>query len=53
MSTAGQPQYPDIVMDTPRLYQEFAGTLTPDFDGEGMRKAGEEYNAIKAKTGAR
>jgi len=42
-----------IVMDTLRLYQEFAGTLTPDFDGDGMRKASEEYNAIKAKAGAR
>ncbi len=42
-----------IVMDTFRLYQEFAGTLTPDYDREGVRQAGEEYNAIKAGAGAR
>jgi hypothetical protein len=39
-----------IVMDTLRLYQEFEGTLTPDFNTERMRVASEQYNAIKAKT---
>jgi cyclase len=38
-----------IVMNTLRLYQEFAGTLTPDFDTEGMRVASEEYNSIKTR----
>lgn len=42
-----------IVMATLRLYQEFAGTLTPDFDVEGMRQASVEYNAIKSKAGSR
>jgi glyoxylase-like metal-dependent hydrolase (beta-lactamase superfamily II) len=39
-----------IVMDTLRLYQEFEGTLTPDFNTERMRAASEQYNAIKSKT---
>ena len=38
-----------IVMDTLRLYQEFEGTLTPDFNTERMRVASEQYNAVKAK----
>ena len=36
-----------IVMDTVRFYHEFAGTLVPDMDGPGTRRATEEYNAIK------
>jgi glyoxylase-like metal-dependent hydrolase (beta-lactamase superfamily II) len=36
-----------IVMDVARLYDEFSGTLTPDVNGPGMRKATEDYNAIK------
>jgi len=38
-----------IVMDTLRLYQEWAGTLTPDFDTQAMAKASEDYNAIKTR----
>jgi len=34
-----------IVMDVQRFYAEFSGTLTPDVDVEGIRKATEEYNA--------
>jgi glyoxylase-like metal-dependent hydrolase (beta-lactamase superfamily II) len=37
-----------IVMDTVRLYAEFAGTLVPAMDVEGTRRATEEYNAIKS-----
>src|SRR4029077_17251378 len=37
-----------IVMNTVRLYDEFKGTLTPDIDSDGTRRAIEEYNAIKA-----
>jgi hypothetical protein len=36
-----------IVMDTVRLYAEFAGTLTPAMDAEGTRQATEEYNAAR------
>ena len=32
-----------------RLYAEFADTLTPATDVEGVRKATEEFNAIKAR----
>jgi glyoxylase-like metal-dependent hydrolase (beta-lactamase superfamily II) len=39
-----------IIMDTVRFYAEFAGTLTPDVDSEGIRKATEEYNAIKTRS---
>jgi hypothetical protein len=39
-----------IVMDTARFYQEFSGTLTPAMDVEGIRKATEEYNAVKGKS---
>lgn len=38
-----------IVMDTVRLYAEFAGTLTPAVDVEGNRRATEEYDAIRAR----
>jgi hypothetical protein len=41
-------------MDTVRWYQEWEGTLTPDYDGNRVRLATLEYNAIKAgakKTG--
>lgn len=40
-----------LVMNTVRLYHEFAGTLVPDADTEGMRVAGEEFNAITARGG--
>jgi glyoxylase-like metal-dependent hydrolase (beta-lactamase superfamily II) len=32
-----------------RLYAEFAGTLAPETDTEGVRKATEEFNQIKAR----
>ena len=38
-----------LVMNTVRLYHEFDGTLVPDADTEGMRVAGEEFNAIMAR----
>jgi cyclase len=37
-----------IVMNTVRLYDEFKGTLTPDIDSDGTKRAIEEYNLIKA-----
>jgi len=37
-----------IIMDTVRLYAEFAGTLTPAVDGAANEAATVEYNAIKA-----
>lgn len=37
-----------IIMDTVRFYMEFDGTLVPAQNTEGIRKATEEYNAIKA-----
>ncbi len=40
-----------LVMNTVRLYHEFDGTLVPDADTEGMRVAGEEFNAIAARSG--
>jgi len=40
-----------LVMNTVRLYHEFDGTLVPDADTEGMRVAGEEFNAITARGG--
>jgi cyclase len=40
-----------LVMNTVRLYHEFAGTLVPDADTEGMRVATEEFNAILARKG--
>jgi hypothetical protein len=43
-----------LIMDTVRWYQEWEGTLTPDYDGNRVRLATLEYNAIKAgakKTG--
>jgi cyclase len=36
-----------IIMDTVRFYAEFAGTLAPPVDTEGIRAATEEYNAAK------
>jgi cyclase len=39
-----------IIMDTVRFYAEFAGTLTPAVDGEGIRAATLEYNAIKGQS---
>jgi glyoxylase-like metal-dependent hydrolase (beta-lactamase superfamily II) len=44
-----------LIMDTVRWYQEWDGTLTPDYDANRVREATIEYNAIKAgakKTGA-
>lgn len=38
-----------IVMNTVRLYDEFKGTLTPDIDNEGTKRAIAEYDSIKAK----
>jgi cyclase len=38
-----------IVMNTVRLYHEFAGTLTPDVDVEGTRAAILEYNEVRGK----
>ena len=38
-----------ICMNTVRLYDEFKGTLTPDIDMEGTKRAIEEYNSIKAR----
>ncbi len=37
-----------IIMDTVRFYMEYDGTLVPDVNGDGIRKATEEYNSIKA-----
>lgn len=37
-----------IVMNTVRLYDEFNGTLTPDIDSEGSKRAIEEYDSIKS-----
>jgi hypothetical protein len=36
-----------IVMDVQRFYAEFAGTLTPAVDVDGIRTATEEYNSIR------
>jgi len=36
-------------MNLVRLYAEFSGTLAPSYDTEGVRKATEEFNAIKAR----
>ena len=36
-----------VVMDVQRFYAEFAGTLTPDVDVDGIRRATEEYNSIR------
>ncbi len=38
-----------IVMDTVRLYAEFSGTLTPDVDADGNRRAMDEYLALRAR----
>ena len=43
-----------LLMDVVRWYQEWDGTLTPDYDANRVREATIEYNAIKAgakKTG--
>jgi cyclase len=37
-----------IVMNTVRLYNEFRGTDSPDYDLEGTKRATDEYNAIRA-----
>ena len=36
-----------IVLNVQRLYDEFAGTLTPDVNTAGIRRATEEYNAAR------
>jgi hypothetical protein len=36
-------------MDVVRFYHDFAGTLVPAVDGDGIRRATEEYNAIRGK----
>jgi cyclase len=36
-----------LPMNVVRLYAEFAGSLTPDYDTEGVRKAAEEFAAIR------
>ena len=38
-----------IVMDTVRLYAEFAGTLTPDVDASANRVATDEYNLLLSR----
>ena len=40
-----------IVMNTVRLYNEFKGTGGPDFDVEGTRRATDEYNALRGRSG--
>jgi glyoxylase-like metal-dependent hydrolase (beta-lactamase superfamily II) len=37
-----------LIMDTVRWYQEWDGTLTPDYDANRVREATIEYNAVKA-----
>jgi cyclase len=39
-----------IIMDTVRFYAEFAGTLTPAVDSQGIAAATQEYNRIKGGT---
>lgn len=36
-------------MNLVRLYAKFSGTLAPSFDTEGVRKATEEFMAIKGR----
>lgn len=36
-----------LVMNVQRLYEEFAGTLTPAVNAAGIRRATEEYNAAR------
>ena len=36
-----------IVLDVQRCYDEFGGTLTPDVNVAGIRRATEEYNAAR------
>lgn len=40
-----------IVMDTARFYDEFAGTLKPAMNRDGIAKATEEYNAARKARG--
>jgi hypothetical protein len=39
-----------IVLDVQRLYEEFAGTLMPDVNTAGIRRATEEYNVARKAT---
>jgi cyclase len=36
-----------VVLDVQRFYSEFTGTLTPDVDVAGIRRATEEYNTAR------
>jgi len=38
-------------MNITRLYAEFAGTLTPDFDAVGVARAAEEYEVVRKSLG--
>ena len=38
-------------MNVVRLYVEFAGTPTPDFDAAGVAQAAEEYAAVRKPLG--
>ncbi len=38
-----------IIMDTVRFYAEFAGTLTPPVDTQGIAAATQEFNAVKGR----
>jgi len=38
-------------MNLVRLYAEFAGTLSPDFDAAGVARAAEEYAAVRKSLG--
>jgi hypothetical protein len=40
-----------LIMDVVRWYQEWNGSLTPDYSAALVREATVEYNEIKAKAG--
>ena len=40
-------------MDVVRWYEEWDGTLTPDYNSAAVREATIEYNEIKKKAGQR
>ena len=40
-----------MAMNLVRLYAEFDGTLTPDFDAAGEARASEEYAAVRKALG--
>src|SRR5438309_10928685 len=37
-----------LIMDVVRWYEEWDGTLTPDYNANAVRQATIEYNAVKA-----